>query len=45
MSSVQVLAIVGGRLESDNAAIFAELKRLSHGRIAILATASGEPSP
>ncbi|HYC02775.1 MAG TPA: cyanophycinase [Azospirillaceae bacterium] len=43
MSSVQVLAIVGGRLESDNAAIFAELKRLSNGRMAILATASGEP--
>ena len=37
------LAIVGGRLESDNAAVFAELKRLSGGRMAIAATASGEP--
>jgi cyanophycinase len=38
-----VLAIVGGRLEDDNTAVFAEMKRLCAGRIAILATASGEP--
>lgn len=37
------LAIIGGRLEADNAAVFQELRRLSRGRIAILATASGEP--
>jgi cyanophycinase len=37
------LAIVGGRLESDNDAVFAELRRLSRGRIAILAMASQSP--
>ena len=37
------LAVIGGRLEPDNAAIFSELRRLSRGRIAILPTASSEP--
>jgi len=37
------LAVIGGRLENDNGAIYAELHRLSGGRIAILATASGDP--
>jgi cyanophycinase len=37
------LVAIGGRLESDNAALFAELKRLSQGRIAVLATASSLP--
>ncbi len=43
MGKTPKLAIIGGRLETDNAAVFAELRRLSGGRIAILATASGEP--
>ncbi len=37
------LALIGGRLELDNEPIFAELRRLSKGRIAILPTASGIP--
>jgi cyanophycinase len=38
------LAIVGGRLESDNSAIFAEMGRLSGGRIAVLSMASQSPA-
>jgi len=37
------LAIIGGRLESDNDAVFAELGRLSGGRIAVLSMASQSP--
>lgn len=37
------LAIVGGRLERDNDAVFEEMRRLSNGRIAVLATASDVP--
>ena len=37
------LAVIGGRLEDDNAAIYAEMHRLSGGRIAVFPTASGEP--
>lgn len=37
------LALIGGRFESDNAELFAELKAYSGGRIAALAMASGFP--
>ena len=37
------LAVIGGRLEDDNAAIYAELHRMSGGRILVFPTASGEP--
>lgn len=37
------LAVIGGRLEDDNDAIYGELHRLSAGRILVLPTASGEP--
>jgi len=37
------LAVVGGRLEDDNAAIYAEMHRLSGGRILVFPTASSEP--
>lgn len=37
------LAVIGGRLEIDNLAVFGEMHRLSHGRIAIFSTASSEP--
>ncbi len=37
------LAVIGGRLEDDNAAIYAEMHRLSGGRIVVFATASSEP--
>lgn len=37
------LAVIGGRLEDDNAAIYAEMHRLSGGRILIFPTASAEP--
>lgn len=37
------LAIIGGRLEPDNEAIFAGLKERAHGHIAVLATASQMP--
>lgn len=37
------LAVIGGRLEDDNDAIYAEMHRLSGGRIVIFPTASGEP--
>ncbi|MEL7488172.1 MAG: cyanophycinase, partial [Pseudomonadota bacterium] len=36
-------AIVGGRLEDDNIAIYAEMHRLSGGRILVFSTASSEP--
>ncbi len=39
----QRLAIIGGRLEDDNRAIYAEMRRLSGGRILVLPTASSEP--
>jgi hypothetical protein len=38
------LAIVGGRLESDNTAVYAALGRLSRGRIAVLSMASQFPA-
>jgi len=34
------LALIGGRLEPDNASVYAALKEMSGGRIAVLATAS-----
>ncbi len=37
------LALVGGRLEADNDAVFGELQRLAQGRIAIIPTASEIP--
>lgn len=37
------LALVGGRLERDNAAVYAALREMSGGRIAIIATASQSP--
>lgn len=37
------LAVIGGRLEDDNDAVYAEMHRLSGGRIVIFPTASGEP--
>ncbi|MCW1958197.1 MAG: cyanophycinase [Mycobacterium sp.] len=37
------LAIIGGRLEDDNAAIYNEMHRLAGGRIVVFATASGVP--
>ncbi|MHA6323712.1 cyanophycinase [Roseivivax sp. CAU 1753] len=37
------LAVIGGRLEDDNDAIYAEMHRLSGGRILLFPTASSEP--
>ena len=37
------LAVIGGRLEDDNDAIYAEMHRLSGGRIVVFPTASAEP--
>lgn len=37
------MAIIGGRLEDDNAAIYSEMHRLTGGRIVVFATASGVP--
>jgi hypothetical protein len=37
------LAIIGGRLEDDNAAIYDEMRRMSGGRIVVFATASSVP--
>ena len=37
------LAIIGGRLEDDNDAIYAEMRRLAGGRIVVFATASSVP--
>lgn len=37
------LAVIGGRLEDDNAAIYGEMRRLSGGRIVVFATASSVP--
>lgn len=37
------LAVIGGRLEDGNSAIFGEMHRLSGGRILVFPTASGEP--
>ncbi|MFT4012245.1 MAG: cyanophycinase [Paracoccus sp. (in: a-proteobacteria)] len=37
------LAVIGGRLEDDNDAIYAQMHRLSGGRILVFPTASGEP--
>ena len=37
------LAVIGGRLEDNNAAIYAEMHRLSGGRILVFPTASAEP--
>jgi len=37
------LAIIGGRLEDDNDAIYDEMRRLASGRIVVFATASSEP--
>ena len=37
------LVIIGGRFEADNRPVFEAIRELSHGRIAVLPTASGEP--
>ena len=37
------LAVIGGRLEDNNTAVYAAMHRLSGGRILVFATASGEP--
>jgi cyanophycinase len=37
------LAVIGGRLEDDNAAVYSEMHRLAGGRIVVFATASSEP--
>lgn len=37
------LAVIGGRLEDDNVAIYGEMHRLSGGRILVFSTASSEP--
>lgn len=37
------LAVIGGRLEDDNVAIYDEMRRLSGGRIVVFATASSAP--
>lgn len=37
------LAVIGGRLEDNNVALFAEMHRLSGGRILVFPTASSEP--
>ena len=37
------LAIIGGRLEDDNAAVYEEMHRLAGGRIVVFATASSVP--
>lgn len=37
------LAVIGGRLEDNNVAVYGELHRLSGGRILVFSTASGEP--
>jgi cyanophycinase len=42
-STTPKLAIIGGRLEDDNAAVYDEMRRLSGGRIVVFATASSVP--
>lgn len=37
------LAIIGGRLEDDNAAVYDEMRRMAGGRIVVFATASSVP--
>lgn len=37
------LAVIGGRLEDNNIAVYGEMHRLSGGRILVFPTASGEP--
>ena len=42
-AGVKRLAVIGGRLEDDNLAVYGEMHRLSGGRILVFPTASGEP--
>ncbi len=42
-SATPKLAIIGGRLEDDNSAIYDEMRRLAGGRIVVFATASSVP--
>lgn len=42
-SVIPKLAVIGGRLEDDNAAIYDEMRRLAGGRIVVFATASSVP--
>ncbi|MEE4301448.1 MAG: cyanophycinase, partial [Pseudomonadales bacterium] len=37
------LAVIGGRLEDDNAPVYKEMARLSNGRMLVFPTASSEP--
>jgi len=43
LSPAGKLAVIGGRLEDGNVAIFAEMHRLARGRMLVFPTASGEP--
>ncbi len=40
---VRRMAIIGGRLEDNNRAVYREMRRMASGRILILPTASSEP--
>ncbi|MGD9619590.1 MAG: cyanophycinase [Mycolicibacterium sp.] len=42
-TAIPKLAIIGGRLEDDNVAIYDEIRRLTGGRIVVFATASSVP--
>lgn len=42
-SATPKLAVIGGRLEDDNDAIYDEMRRLAGGRIVVFATASSVP--
>ena len=42
-ASAGKLAVIGGRLEESNVAVFAEMHRLAGGRILLFPTASSEP--
>ncbi len=42
-SVIPKLAVIGGRLEDDNVAIYDEMRRLAGGRIVVFATASSVP--
>jgi cyanophycinase len=42
-SATPKLAVIGGRLEDDNSAIYDEMRRLAGGRIVVFATASSVP--
>jgi cyanophycinase len=43
MTAAPALIAIGGRLELDNATLFAEIRRLSGGHVCVMATASAIP--